>query len=111
MRRASGLIVRAALFGLVACGCIQVKGDEVGVRVLNIYQGLEQTPQEDRDLLFIPGIYDFYVFTKTAQTINMSQPEASAHFVAAPKKANPGQKSPGPGRLPDPGRDEQYRVN
>jgi len=90
MRRASGLIAMLFL-GIVACGCIKVKGDEVGVRVLNVYQGLEQTPKKTGTYFFIPGVYDFYVFPKTAQTIDMSQSEAFP-VSPAPKKADPGSK-------------------
>ena len=56
--------------------CIQVAGDEVGVRVFNIYKGVESKPKKTGTYLYIPGIFDFYILPKTQQKLEMIEAEA-----------------------------------
>ena len=61
---------------LILGGCVQVAGDEVGVRVFNIYKGVEQKPKKTGTYFYLPGIFDFYIFPKTQQKLEMVEAEA-----------------------------------
>jgi len=69
-----GLFLLGAFFLLTSC--IQVAGDEVGVRVFNIYKGVESKPKKTGTYLYIPGIFDFYILPKTQQKLEMIEAEA-----------------------------------
>jgi len=87
MRRASGFIFGFLFLGLLAEGCVQVQGDEAGVRVFNIYQGVESSAKTTGTYFYIPGLFDFYFFPKTQQKLEMVESEiAPAAPAAAAKK-------------------------
>jgi regulator of protease activity HflC (stomatin/prohibitin superfamily) len=68
---------RVKIAGLMFClvfasaGCVQVASDEIGVRVNNLYGGVEEKAKITGTYLYIPGIHSFYWFPKTQQKLEM----------------------------------------
>ncbi len=56
---------------LVVTGCVQVASDEVGVRVNNLYGGVEEDAKATGTYLYIPGVHSFYWLPKTQQKLEM----------------------------------------
>lgn len=71
MKRASPCRWLGAAVLLLFAGCVQVEGDEVGVRVLNLWKGVEKSAKKTGTYLCLPGIHDFYIFPKTQQKLEM----------------------------------------
>ncbi len=77
----------AAALAIVVCSCVQVAGDEIGVRVCNIYKGVERTAKKTGTYFYVPGVHDFYIFPKTQQKLEMLE---SAEIPQAPSEAKIG---------------------
>jgi len=83
MRRRAYRIWLPAILGMLLSSCVQVAGDEVGVRVVNLWKGVEKSAKKTGTYLYLPGIYDFYLFPKTQQKLEMVETQIPAGAPAA----------------------------
>ena len=89
MRGKAEIGIALITLAFLGFGCIQVAGDEVGVRVCNIYKGVERKAKKTGTYFYIPGLFDFYIFPKTQQKLEMVESELPA------PKAEVGEKLKG----------------
>jgi len=89
MSKAKLFLLALSALGLILASCVQVAGDEVGVRVFNLYQGVEKKAKKTGTYLYLPGIFDFYIFPKTQQKLEMVESEEILEIPAEQNMAMP----------------------